>query len=46
MSKTEKPNTPAKSWRNVIKIHPACDLFPMMRPTSSRRSARISAEMA
>ena len=28
MSKTDKP----KSWRDVIKIHPAADLFPMMSP--------------
>ena len=27
MSKTEP-----KSWRDVIKVHPATDLFPMMSP--------------
>ena len=28
MSKPEKP----KSWRDVIEVHPAADLFPMMSP--------------
>ena len=29
---SEKPKTPPKSWRDVIKVHPAADLFPMMPP--------------
>ncbi len=26
------PAAPPKSWRDVIKIYPAADLFPMMSP--------------
>ena len=29
---TTTTKTPAKSWRDVIKVHPAADLFPMMSP--------------
>ena len=32
MSKTEKPKTPAKSWRDVMPMHPACAMFPPMSP--------------
>ena len=32
MSKATDPTTPSKSWRDVINVHPAADLFPMMSP--------------
>ena len=32
MSETEKPKTPAKSWRAVLPLHPACAMFPPMSP--------------
>ena len=36
----------AQSRRDVIPVHPAAGLFPMMGPTSSRRSARTSKKRA
>ena len=35
---TEQP----KSWRDLIKVHPAADLFPMMGADELRRLARTS----
>src|SRR6186997_2587721 len=32
MSEIQRTKTPVKSWRDVVKIHPACDLFPTMSP--------------
>ena len=31
-----KPDDAPKSWRDVIKVHPAADLFPMMSETEPR----------
>ena len=31
-----------KSWRDVIKVHPAADLFPMMAPDEVNREFRAA----
>jgi ParB/Sulfiredoxin domain len=39
MSRTDQTTTAAKSWRDILPIHPAAELFPLMSPDELRALA-------